>query len=126
ALALAGHEVRGTARTAESAQALRAIGAEPVSIDIYDVVQLREAMRGCGAVIRLTTKLSGSAAAMRSKRSFDETNRLRTAGARAIVEAMLREDVGVYVHESFYSVYKDGGDAPVTETSPTGGNGIEP
>ncbi|HEY1654766.1 MAG TPA: relaxase/mobilization nuclease domain-containing protein [Candidatus Tumulicola sp.] len=42
------------------------------------------------------------------------------------IDAMLQEEVGTYVHESFYAVYRDGGDAVVTETSPTGGGGIEP
>ena len=125
ALVSAGHDVRGTARNAERARSLRDIGVEPVSIDIYDTIQLRDAMRGCDAVIRLTTKLSGSMAAMRSKRSFEETNRLRTVGARRIVDAIICENVGTYIHESFYAVYKDSGDALVTETAPTQDGGIE-
>jgi 2-alkyl-3-oxoalkanoate reductase len=119
ALVLAGHEVRGTARGAEKAQLLRAIGAEPVSVDIYDTEQLRKAMRGCDAAMRLTTKLAGSLTAMRAKSFFAETNRLRTVGARRIVDAALAENVGTYIHESVCFVYRDAGDAIVTESSPT-------
>ena len=119
ALVREGHEVRAGVRSANKADQVRALGAEPVDVDNYDVRTLRLAMRGCDAAVRLTTALSGPMTAMRSKTFFDETNRLRTVSARCIVEAAGEEGVGVYVHESFYAVYRDAGDSLVTESSPT-------
>jgi nucleoside-diphosphate-sugar epimerase len=114
-----GHEVMVSARSAEKANLVRSLGARPVEADSYDVSSLRRALRGCDAAIRLSTALSGPMTAMRSKSTWDETNRLRTASGRSIVDAAIAEDVGVYVHESFYGVYRDAGDATVDESSPT-------
>jgi len=40
----AGHEVAGTTRSAERAELVRELGAEPVVIDVYDAEKLREAV----------------------------------------------------------------------------------
>jgi len=40
----AGHEVTGTTRSAEKAEIVRGLGAEPVVIDVYDAAALREAV----------------------------------------------------------------------------------
>jgi nucleoside-diphosphate-sugar epimerase len=124
ALVASGHHVVATAR-GDKAPLIAAAGAEPINIDIFDVDTLRRAIRGCGAVIRLTTKLPRSIMGMRSQRVWDETNRLRSLGAQRITEAALHEDVGIYVHESFYAVYADAGDAVVTEDFPTNDGGTE-
>ena len=125
ALTLRGHKVYATARGEEKASLLRAIGVEPVFVDIYDLAALRRAIRGCDAVIRLTTKLSGPMTAMRSRRFWSETNRLRTSGARLLVDAAIAESVGTFISESFYSVYCDAGESFVDERSETNGGGIE-
>ncbi len=105
----AGHQVRSTARGADRAAWVRGIGAEPVAIDLYDPQAVREAIRGFDAVVRLTTKIP-SLMKMRNAKLWDETNRLRTAGARILVDAAIDESVPVYVHESVTFVYGDGGD----------------
>ncbi|MGZ3505980.1 MAG: NAD-dependent epimerase/dehydratase family protein [Vulcanimicrobiaceae bacterium] len=117
ALVKAGHDVRATARGEKKAQSVRNAGAEPVETDIFDVDALRRAMRGCDAVLRLTTKLAGSLSNMRSKSAWEETNRLRAYGAKCIVDAALLENVGTYVQESFYAVYADAGDRLIDETA---------
>lgn len=118
ALVAAGHEVHATARGEEKRAALCKAGAEPVQADLYDESALRQALRGCEAVIRLTTKIP-SLMRMRSKGAWDETNRLRTVGAERLVNAAIAEKVGVYIHESFFSVYADAGDRYVEESAPT-------
>jgi nucleoside-diphosphate-sugar epimerase len=43
-LVAAGHEVAGTTRSAEKAELVRGLGAEPVVVDVYDAEALREAV----------------------------------------------------------------------------------
>jgi hypothetical protein len=69
-------------------------------------------------MIRLTTKI-GSLTEIRTARAWEETNRLRTAGARTLVNAAIAEGVKVFIQESVAFVYRDGGTDWVTEDSPT-------
>lgn len=82
----AGHTVRSTARGKEKAELVRRMGAEPVEIDLYDPIAVRQAIAGSDALIRLTTKI-GSLTKLASPRAWEETNRLRTTGARILVDA---------------------------------------
>lgn len=116
-LVAAGHQVRSSARGAEKAALVRAIGAEPVDVDLYDQDALRHAIAGCDAVVRLTTKI-GSLMKLGKVKTWDETNRLRTVGARILVNAAIGEKVSVYLHESVTFVYRDGGSAWLDENTP--------
>jgi hypothetical protein len=87
-------------------------------VDLYDLTSLRLAIKGADVVVRLTTKI-GSLSGMRGARAWGETNRLRTTGARVLVDAAIAEGVKVYVHESVTFVYRDGGANWLTEDSPT-------
>ena len=114
----AGHEVRATARTQEKAGLVRSLGAEPVQVDLFDPKEVRQAVAGSEAILRLTTKIP-SVAKMRAKGVWQETNLLRTEGARILVDAGVAEGVKVYVHESITFVYADGGSQWITEDAPT-------
>jgi nucleoside-diphosphate-sugar epimerase len=116
-LVTAGHQVRSTARGADKTALVRAMGAEAIDADLYDEVALRRAIAGCDAVVRLTTKISSLMKLGRLK-TWDETNRLRTAGARMLVNAAIAERASVYIHESITFVYRDGGAAWLDETTP--------
>ena len=104
----AGYKVRSTARGRDKADLVRRLGAEPVECDLYDPASVQRAMSGCDVVIRLTTKI-GSVMKIRDPRAWDETNRLRTTGARILVDAAIATGVPVYLHESVTFVYADGG-----------------
>ncbi len=116
----AGHHVLATARGNEKAQMVRDMGAEPVECDLFDPKSVRQAIAGCDVLIRLTTKI-GSVMNIRDRKAWDKTNRLRTEGARILVDAALSEGVPAYLHESITFVYADGGanwlmeDAPVND-----------
>ncbi|TAM82110.1 MAG: NAD-dependent epimerase/dehydratase family protein [Acidobacteria bacterium] len=118
ALVEGGHPVRSTARTEEKAELVRNLGAEPVQVDLYDPKEVRRAISGSEAVLRLTTKIP-PIAKMRSFEAWQETNLLRTEGARILVDAAIAEGVQVYVHESITFVYADAGTQWITEDSPT-------
>jgi nucleoside-diphosphate-sugar epimerase len=118
ALVEARHQVRATARGDEKAEVVRSLGAEPVQVDLYDAKEVRQAIAGCEALLRLTTKIP-PLAKMRDRGAWQETNLLRTEGARILVDAALAEGVKAYVHESITFVYADGGSQWITEESPT-------
>jgi nucleoside-diphosphate-sugar epimerase len=118
ALVDAGHQVRATARTEEKAELVRNLGAEPVQVDLYDPKEVRQAIAGSEALLRLTTKIP-SVRKMHDKGAWEETNLLRTEGARILVDAGIAEGVQVYVHESVTFVYADGGSRWITEDAAT-------
>ena len=118
ALVAAGHSVRSTARGADKAALVRSLGAEPVECDLYDFASVRKAIAGCDVLIRLTTKI-GSMTKIRDSKMWEETNRLRTEGARVLVDAAIQEGVPTYIHESVTFVYADGGTRWLTEESRT-------
>jgi nucleoside-diphosphate-sugar epimerase len=116
-----GHTVRALARSAESARALRAAGADPVPASLLDPDALRTAVRGADAVLHLATRIAPPRSARR-RRAWRENDRIRVDGTRNLVDAALAADVGVLVYPSFAPVYADGGDrwlevgAPVAPT----------
>jgi nucleoside-diphosphate-sugar epimerase len=118
ALVEAGHQVRTTARTQEKAAVVRELGAEAVQVDLYDPKEVRQAVAGSEAILRLTTKIP-PIAKMRNRAAWQETNLLRTEGARILVDAGIAEGVKVYVHESVTFVYADAGTQWITEDAPT-------
>jgi 2-alkyl-3-oxoalkanoate reductase len=118
ALREAGHQVRTTARGEDNARLMRSLGAEPVEVDLYDPVAVRRAIAGSDAVLRLTTKIP-SLMKMGRRGAWTETNRLRTVGARILVDPAIQERVQVYVHESVAYVYADGGEGWLDEHART-------
>lgn len=118
AILAAGHRVRSTARGDAKAELVRSLGAEPVDCDLYDLNSLRKAVSECDVVVRLTTKI-GSMMSIRDAKAWAETNRLRTEGARILVDAAIAEGVSAYIHESITFVYADGGTRWLNEDSRT-------
>jgi nucleoside-diphosphate-sugar epimerase len=121
----AGHIVRSTARGSDHAALVKRLGAEPVAVDLFDPDAVRRAIRGSDAVVRLTTKIP-NLMKMRNPANWAETNRLRTEGARILVDAAIAEGVPVYVHESVTFVYREGGSDWLDENAPadTAGSAI--
>ncbi len=117
ALMEAGHQVRATARGEEKARLARALGAQPVDPDLFDLASVRKAVSGADAVLRLTTKF-GPMSKLRDASSWTDTIRLRTEGARILVDAALADGAQIYIHESVSFVYSDGGEEWLTEDSP--------
>jgi len=122
ALMEAGHQVRATARGAGKAALIRSLGAEPVDMGLYDFRAVRKEIAGMDALARLTTKIP-SLRKIGARRAWEETNRLRTEGARILVDAALAEGVPVYIHESVTFVYRDGGADSLTEEWPVDDGG---
>lgn len=116
-LVAAGHEVTGVARTDGKARRVRALGATPVRVDLFDAAAITAAVAGHDAVVNLATHVPPpSRAAMPG--AWDEHARIRTEGARNLVDAALATGAEVYVQESLAFMYEDAGDAWIDEDQP--------
>jgi len=117
ALITDGHDVRATARGPMHAAAVSELGAQPVDVDLFDAVAVGRAIAGSDVVLRLTTKIP-KLADMRSSKAWEATNRLRTEGARILVDVALTESVPIYINESVTFMYRDGADNWLDEEAP--------
>ncbi len=98
----AGHEVIGTFRSPGSAERLRALGAEPVTVDLLDRQAVREAVLEANpdAIVHEATALTDVRFSRNLDRSFVETNRLRTDGTDALLAAAREAGVRRFVAQS--------------------------
>jgi nucleoside-diphosphate-sugar epimerase len=98
-----GHDVTGTSRSPDKAERLRALGAEPVVLDLLDHQAVHEAVAAArpDAIVHEATALSGLTDVKHFDRSFAQTNRLRTEGTDALLEAARASGVGRVVAQSF-------------------------
>jgi 2-alkyl-3-oxoalkanoate reductase len=96
-----GHEVVGSSRSAEKAARVRALGAEPVVLDLLDATAVMHAVASAqpDAIVHEATALAGESDVKNFDQSFAATNRLRTSGTRALLAA--RENGVGFVAQSF-------------------------
>ncbi len=116
-LIAAGHEVRGHARSPEKAAQLRAQGAEPVEVDLYDPASVRAAVDGCDAVVHMATHIP-SLSKMALSSAWKQNDRLRAEGTPILVAAAIDAGATVFVKEGVCFAYADGGDAWLDEDAP--------
>ena len=112
-----GHQVRAVARTDQKAAQVRAQGAEPVAVDLFDGHAVKTAVEGCEAVLHLATHVP-LMRQMRSKNGWSEHNRLRTTANELLIDAALATGAHIYVKESVTFSYPDRGDAWIDESTP--------
>lgn len=98
-----GHTVTGTTRSPSKADALRALGAEPVVVDGLDRDGLRAAVAAArpDAIVHQMTALGGDLDLRKFERSFAVTNRLRTEGTDHLLAAGREAGVERFVAQSF-------------------------
>jgi nucleoside-diphosphate-sugar epimerase len=116
-----GHEVIGTTRSAEKTDRLAALGAEPVVLDVLDPAAVRDAVRTASpdAIVHQATALAGASDVKHFDRSFELTNRLRTEGTDALLEAAREAGVGRFVAQSYAGLpYARTGGPVKTEEDP--------
>jgi nucleoside-diphosphate-sugar epimerase len=100
-----GHRVIGTCHSAGKVEGLRALGAEPVVLDVLDARAVREAVAVArpDAIIHEATALSDLHDFKHFDRSFEQTNRLRTEGTDALLAAAREAGVRRFVAQSYAS-----------------------
>jgi len=98
-----GHEVIGTSRSSENAPLLRALGAEPVVLDVLDPDATSQAVASAepDAIVHEATALAGKTDFRHWDESFAGTNRLRTAGTDSLLAAARKAGVPHVVAQSY-------------------------
>jgi nucleoside-diphosphate-sugar epimerase len=101
-----GHEVIGTFKSPGNAERVRALGAEPVALDLLDVRAVRKAVLEAApdAIVHQATALADMRFSRNFDRGFAQTNRLRTEGTDALLAAAREAGVRRYVSQSFASM----------------------
>lgn len=115
ALGAAGHTVTAVARS--SAGAIRAAGATPVEVDLFDRAAVGAVVDGHDVVVDLATRIP-PASRMGRRSAWRDNDRLRAEASANLADAVLASGAGRYVRESYFGVFADGGDGWVTESSP--------
>jgi nucleoside-diphosphate-sugar epimerase len=100
-----GHQVIGTSRSAENAEHVRALGAEPVALDLLDRAAVRRAVLEAApdAIVHQATALAELTFSRNFDPTFAKTNRLRTEGTDALLAAARDAGVDRFVAQSFAS-----------------------
>ncbi len=111
-----GHSVSAVARTSEKAERLRAAGATPVEVDLFDRTALAKVMKGHEAVVNLATNIPFGIASA-NPRAWRMNDRLRKDASVAIAGAI--RDVGVdrLIQESITFPYVPGADRWIGENT---------
>lgn len=108
-----GHEVIGTFRSPGKTERLRALGAQPLALDLLDPAAVRRAVLETrpGAIIHQATALAGRGFSRKLDRTFADTNRLRTEGTDALLAAAREAGVPRFMAQSFapYRYAMEGG-----------------
>ncbi len=111
----AGHDVTAVVRSEEKAVAVRAAGATPIEVDLFDRSALRAVLQGFDSVAQLATNIpTGRAAAEPS--AWQVNDSLRGQAAPTIAGAAIDAGVERYIQESITFPYVDGADEWIDET----------
>jgi nucleoside-diphosphate-sugar epimerase len=116
-----GHEVVGTFTSSGNADPVRALGAEPIALDLLDARAVRKAVLETepDAIVHQATALADVRFSRNLDRTFAQTNRLRTEGTDALLAAAKEADVSRFVAQSFASArYAREGGPVKTEEDP--------
>src|SRR6266540_3414365 len=101
-----GHEVIGTFRSPGNAERVRALGAEPIALDLLDRRAVRKAVLEAkpDAIVHQATALADARFTRNLDRTFAQTNRLRTEGTDNLLAAAREAGVPRFVAQSFASL----------------------
>ena len=114
-LVQAGHQVTGTTRNPEKVTDLRALGAEPVVVDVFDAANLRDLAVAAkpDAVIHQLTDLPFAPGTPQYEEALARNARLRIEGTRNLAAAARAAGVTRLIAQSIAFVYAPGEGARV-------------
>jgi nucleoside-diphosphate-sugar epimerase len=109
-LRAAGHTVIGTTRSAEKADAIAALGAEPVVVDVFDAAKLADAVKAAApqVVMHQLTDLPFSPGTPQYAEGLARNSRLRIEGTRNLVAAAHAAGVTRLIAQSIAFIYAPG------------------
>lgn len=116
-LAAAGWSVTAVSRDADAEAALRAMGARPVAVDLFDAEAITDAVAGHTAVVHLATSIP-PLARMRKRDAWATNDRLRVDATRNLLAAARTHGIDRFVKESITFPYLDGGERWLDESAP--------
>jgi 2-alkyl-3-oxoalkanoate reductase len=113
-----GHEVVGSTRSPAKIGALRALGAEPVIVDVLDPDSVADLVARAEpeVIVHQATALNGPISMRNIKRMAAATNRLRREGTDHLLAAGRAVGIGKFVAQSNYAVLDRTG-GPVVDES---------
>jgi len=117
ALVAAGHRVSAVTRSVAKGEVLRAIGATPVEVDLFDAASIRRAVDGHDAVCNLATHIPPLTTAGWPS-AWRENDRIRRVVSAHLVDAALASGTVRFVQESIGFLYPDHGDEWIDESLP--------
>src|SRR5437667_635057 len=112
----AGHQVTAVARSPEKRLALERAGAAAVTVDLFDPLAVRQAVRGHDAVVNLATHIPSAARAFLPG-AWRENSRVRRVVSANLAAGCMAHGVGRMIQESFAPIYADPGDEWIDETA---------
>lgn len=118
ALVGAGYRVSVASRSEEGDARLVAMGASPVSVDLYDRDDVQRAVGHQDVVINLATHMPPSSAKMMLPWSWRENDRVRRLVSSNLADAARAGAADLFVQESYAPIYEDGGDQWIDESWP--------
>lgn len=115
----AGHEVVGTTRWSNKANELRALGAEPAIVDVFDVAALTRAVTAAApqVIIHQLTDLAFAPSSPQYAEGLERNSKLRIDGTRNLVAAGRAAGVKRLIAQSIAFVYAPG-EGVRTESDP--------
>jgi nucleoside-diphosphate-sugar epimerase len=118
-LCAVGHTVVGTTRSADKANAIAKLGAEPVVVDVFDAAALKDAVAAAApdAIVHQLTDLAFAPGTPQYEEGLARNTRIRIEGTANLVAAAKAAGVGRMIAQSIAWLYKPGPRAR-TETDP--------
>ncbi|HEY2758783.1 MAG TPA: NAD(P)-dependent oxidoreductase [Pseudolabrys sp.] len=109
-LCAAGHTVIGTTRSADKAQAVAALGAEPVVVDVFDAPALERAVKAAApeTIVHQLTDLPFAPGTPQYAEGLARNARLRVEGTRNLAAAARAAGVTRLIAQSIAFVYAPG------------------
>ena len=117
-LVSAGHPVSAVSRTPAQQDLLRAVGASPVSMDLFDPAAVRKVVEGHEVIVNLATHIPSSLFRTLLRRSWRENDRIRRDGSAILAGAAAAAGVKRFIQESFAPIHEDGGEDWIDERWP--------
>jgi nucleoside-diphosphate-sugar epimerase len=119
----AGCDVTGVARSPSQREELAALGARPVSVDLFDAAAVHAAVAGHELVCNLATAIPLGERAS-DPLAWEVNDRIRRDGSRNLVDAARAAGAIRYVQESIAFVYADGGGRLLDESAEIAAAGV--
>jgi nucleoside-diphosphate-sugar epimerase len=116
ALVGAGHRVSVASRSMQGDTRLVAWGASPVTVDLYDLDDVRRAVGHQDVVINLATHIPPSTTKMLLPWSWRENDRVRREVSSNLAEAARAGGADCFIQESYAPIYEDAGDQWIDES----------